>query len=90
MTASDLGIYTCRAVNSVGHTHCSATLSFENRLEARKDVEDGAHFTQLPETALTIDKDQDLVIECKVKGYPRPKGTNWVEMAWNRSLFNNF
>jgi hypothetical protein len=36
--------------------------------------DDSAHFVQLPESTVTVGRDRDLVIQCRVRGHPRPKG----------------
>ena len=78
VTASDLGTYTCKASNGLGSVNCTSNLSFDNRYEVRKDAEDEAHFVELPQSTIMILKDQDLTIECRVRGYPRPKGKIFV------------
>ena len=75
ITASDLGQYTCRASNMSGSTDCKSTLTFDNRFESySRDTEDGAHFIDFPETTISVRRNEDLVISCRVKGHPRPKG----------------
>lgn len=78
VTASDLGVYTCRISNGFGATDCRSTLSFDgSRYDGTSTAgaaDDSAHFFQLPESTVTVGRDSDLVIECRVRGHPRPKG----------------
>lgn len=45
------------------------------RYDAMAVPDDSAHFVLLPESTLTVGRDRDLVIQCRVRGHPRPKGT---------------
>ena len=77
ITASDLGVYTCRICNGLGATDCRSTLSFDGgRYDGMGAPDDSAHFVQLPESTVTVGRDRDLVIQCRVQGHPRPKGTS--------------
>ena len=87
VTASDLGVYSCRASNALGSVHCNSTLSFESHYETRRGLEDEAHFVQLPESTVVVNKDKDLVIECRVKGHPRPKGEPVSRRNSQNSIF---
>lgn len=91
VTASDLGVYTCRISNGLGATDCRSTLSFDGgRFDgglAAAAADDSVHFQQLPESTITVGRDRDLIIECRVRGHPRPKGQSSTliifYIAWN-------
>jgi hypothetical protein len=57
-------------LTSSGDTH-----SFDGgRYDGIGAQDDSAHFVQLPESTVTVGRDRDLVIQCRVRGHPRPKG----------------
>lgn len=73
VTASDLGVYSCRISNAFGSTDCRSSLMFDG-LGSHGHADDSARFVQLPESTLTVGRDRDLIIECRIRGNPKPKG----------------
>ncbi len=82
VSASDMGVYTCRAFNAAGVVDCRSTLRMGgghfDLYSHHPAADDSAHFVQLPESTMTVRRDQDLIIECRVRGHPRPKGFQFL------------
>lgn len=67
------GVYTCKATNASGTTHCSATLGIV--FKGDKGIEgQPAGFISTPPKTLTVNEGEPIVLQCEVKGQPKPRG----------------
>lgn len=83
VTVSDLGVYLCRATNAHGTVDCRSSLRFFD-ISPRcggDTVDDSAHFVHLPESTISVGCDRDLIIECRVRGSPKPKGKKTIKYS---------
>ena len=53
---------------------------------ASDTADNSAHFFQLPESTISVGSDRDLIIECRVRGNPRPKGNLNSLMSHTKSI----
>ncbi|CAG0914302.1 unnamed protein product [Notodromas monacha] len=84
VTASDIGIYSCRASNSYGIARASCNVQFRAgaKHESQASVSEPEviedffgtppKFLSIPEEVIFVDHGESLTVKCKVKGQPPP------------------